>query len=220
MAPAKPACLKRLREKFRWNRALLNCPMGCVLQRCLRRRRAVNGARWNTSLMQTRTTAHWNGLCNRLKWMTITQLWPGFTTNSTTSRATAFATGLSSYFRARLQYRFIRSAGKRYSGGWRVRLNLAAALMCPSDLLMLDEPLFIWIWRRRSGWSSGCLPRNSVVISHDRSFLDTVIEQVSASRETDWLRTRVTTVLSKNSKRSAWPFSKPCMKTAAPSSRN
>ena len=28
----------------------------------------------------------------------------------------------------------------RFSGGWRVRLNLAAALMCPSDLLMLDEP--------------------------------------------------------------------------------
>ena len=68
----------------------------------------------------------------------------------------------------------------RFSGGWRVRLNLAAALMCPSDLLMLDEPTnhldleaTVWLeqWLQRY---SGTL----LIISHDRSFLDTVIEQV------------------------------------------
>ena len=68
----------------------------------------------------------------------------------------------------------------RFSGGWRVRLNLAAALMCPSDLLMLDEPTnhldleaTVWLeqWLQR-------YPGTLLIISHDRSFLDTVIEQV------------------------------------------
>ena len=67
-----------------------------------------------------------------------------------------------------------------FSGGWRVRLNLAAALMCPSDLLMLDEPTnhldleaTVWLeqWLQR-------YPGTLLIISHDRSFLDTVIEQV------------------------------------------
>ena len=68
----------------------------------------------------------------------------------------------------------------RFSGGWRVRLNLAAALMCPSDLLMLDEPTnhldleaTVWLeqWLQR-------YPGTLLIISHDRSFLDTVIEKV------------------------------------------
>ena len=68
----------------------------------------------------------------------------------------------------------------RFSGGWRVRLNLAAALMCPSDLLMLDEPTnhldleaTVWLeqWLQR-------YPGTLLIISHDRSFLDMVIEQV------------------------------------------
>ena len=68
----------------------------------------------------------------------------------------------------------------RFSGGWRVRLNLAAALMCPSDLLMLDEPTnhldleaTVWLeqWLQR-------YPGTLLIISHDRSFLDTVVEQV------------------------------------------
>ena len=68
----------------------------------------------------------------------------------------------------------------RFSGGWRVRLNLAAALMCPSDLLMLDEPTnhldleaTVWLeqWLQR-------YPGTLLIISHDRSFLDAVIEQV------------------------------------------
>ncbi|MFT3789547.1 MAG: ATP-binding cassette domain-containing protein [Rudaea sp.] len=63
-----------------------------------------------------------------------------------------------------------------FSGGWRMRLNLAQALMCRSDLLLLDEPTnhldldaVIWL----EGWLkkyTGTL----LVISHDREFLDAV----------------------------------------------
>lgn len=67
-----------------------------------------------------------------------------------------------------------------FSGGWRVRLNLAAALMCPSDLLLLDEPTnhldleaTVWLeqWLQRY---QGTL----LMISHDRAFLDATINQV------------------------------------------
>jgi ATP-binding cassette subfamily F protein 3 len=68
-----------------------------------------------------------------------------------------------------------------FSGGWRMRLNLAQALMCPSDLLLLDEPTnhldldaILWVeeWLKRYG---GTL----VIISHDRDFLDGVVNVVA-----------------------------------------
>jgi len=67
-----------------------------------------------------------------------------------------------------------------FSGGWRMRLNLAQALMCPSDLLLLDEPTnhldldaILWVedWLKRY---AGTL----LVISHDRDFLDGVVNAI------------------------------------------
>jgi ATP-binding cassette subfamily F protein 3 len=67
-----------------------------------------------------------------------------------------------------------------FSGGWRVRLNVARALMMPSDLLLLDEPTnhldldaVVWMeeWLRRY---AGTL----LVISHDREFLDNVTTHI------------------------------------------
>ena len=68
-----------------------------------------------------------------------------------------------------------------FSGGWRMRLNLAQALMCPSDLLLLDEPTnhldldaIIWLeeWLKR-------YPGTLMVVSHDRDFLDGVVTAVA-----------------------------------------
>src|SRR5688500_2882412 len=63
-----------------------------------------------------------------------------------------------------------------FSGGWRVRLNLARALMCPSDLLLLDEPtnhldLDAVLWLEQ--WLLK-YPGTLLMISHDREFLDGV----------------------------------------------
>ncbi|MCQ4247783.1 ATP-binding cassette domain-containing protein [Pseudomonas stutzeri] len=67
-----------------------------------------------------------------------------------------------------------------FSGGWRMRLNLAQALMCPSDLLLLDEPTnhldldaILWL----EAWLKG-YPGTLMLISHDRDFLDEVVGHV------------------------------------------
>ena len=68
-----------------------------------------------------------------------------------------------------------------FSGGWRMRLNLAQALMCRSDILLLDEPTnhldldaVIWLesWLQRY---QGTL----LLISHDRDFLDRVVNRIA-----------------------------------------
>ncbi len=79
---------------------------------------------------------------------------------------------------------FSNSDGERplsdFSGGWRIRLNLAQALMCPSDLLLLDEPTnhldldtTLWLeqWLQR-------YPGTLLIISHDRDFLDSVVKRI------------------------------------------
>ena len=68
-----------------------------------------------------------------------------------------------------------------FSGGWRMRLNLAQALMCPSDLLLLDEPTnhldleaVLWLEDWLKSYAGTLL-----VISHDRDFLDAVVKNIA-----------------------------------------
>ncbi|WP_043319954.1 ABC-F family ATP-binding cassette domain-containing protein [Microbulbifer sp. HZ11] len=76
---------------------------------------------------------------------------------------------------------------KSFSGGWRIRLNLARALMCPADLLLLDEPTnhldldaTLWLeqWLQR-------FPGTLLIISHDRDFLDAVVDGIISFEHQD-----------------------------------
>ncbi len=69
---------------------------------------------------------------------------------------------------------------KEFSGGWRMRLNLAQALMCRSDVLLLDEPTnhldldaVIWLqdWLEK-------YPGTLLLVSHDRDFLDSIATHI------------------------------------------
>ena len=69
---------------------------------------------------------------------------------------------------------------REFSGGWRVRLNVAQALMCRSDLLLLDEPtnhldLDAILWLER--WLMD-YPGTLLLIAHDREFLDRIVNRV------------------------------------------
>jgi ATP-binding cassette subfamily F protein 3 len=69
---------------------------------------------------------------------------------------------------------------RSFSGGWRIRLNLAQALMSPAELLLLDEPTnhldleaILWLesWLRH-------YPGALLIIAHDRTFLDHTVDHV------------------------------------------
>ena len=67
-----------------------------------------------------------------------------------------------------------------FSGGWRIRLNLAQALMCPSDLLLLDEPTnhldidaTLWLEQWIKSYQGTVL-----FISHDRDFINSISDQI------------------------------------------
>lgn len=69
-----------------------------------------------------------------------------------------------------------------FSGGWRIRLNLAQALMSPSDLLLLDEPTnhldldaTLWLEQWLQAYAGTLL-----IISHDRDFLDNVVDRIAS----------------------------------------
>ncbi|PCK07681.1 MAG: ABC transporter ATP-binding protein, partial [Alteromonadaceae bacterium] len=73
-----------------------------------------------------------------------------------------------------------------FSGGWRIRLNLAKALMCRSDLLLLDEPTnhldldaTLWLEQWLQSYDGTLL-----IISHDRDFLDNVVQAIASLENT------------------------------------
>ncbi|MDC0602835.1 ATP-binding cassette domain-containing protein [Aliiglaciecola sp.] len=90
------------------------------------------------------------------------------------SRASVILAGLG------FSHEKIQNSVSDFSGGWRMRLNLAQALLCHSDLLLLDEPTnhldldaVIWLERWLSRYT-GTL----ILISHDKSFLDSTVDEI------------------------------------------
>ncbi|WP_198264868.1 ATP-binding cassette domain-containing protein [sulfur-oxidizing endosymbiont of Gigantopelta aegis] len=96
----------------------------------------------------------------------------GYTANS---RASQLLSGLG------FKQEQVNNSVNSFSGGWRMRLNLAQALMCRSDLLLLDEPTnhldldaVLWLeeWLKK-------YPGTLLLISHDRDFLDSVMTHIA-----------------------------------------
>ncbi|MCE9677643.1 ABC transporter ATP-binding protein [Shewanella sp. AS1] len=90
------------------------------------------------------------------------------------SRAASLLAGLG--FSEAEQQNPVRS----FSGGWRMRLNLAQALLCRSDLLLLDEPtnhldLDTMYWLE--GWIKA-YQGTLILISHDRDFIDGIVDEI------------------------------------------
>ena len=76
-------------------------------------------------------------------------------------------------------------AHRAFSGGWRIRLNLARALMAPADLLLLDEPtnhldLEATLWLET--WLRKCRA-TLAMIAHDRDFLDKTVQEIVHLRD-------------------------------------
>ena len=74
---------------------------------------------------------------------------------------------------------------KAFSGGWRMRLNLAQALMCRADLLLLDEPTnhldletVLWLENHLAS-----LPCTQIIISHDRDFLNATTQTLELAQQ-------------------------------------
>lgn len=93
---------------------------------------------------------------------------------SANARAEQLLAGLG-FSQAQMQ-----QAVNELSGGWRIRLNLAQALMCPSDILLLDEPtnhldLDATLWLEQ--WLKS-YPGTLLLISHDRDFIDQVVSHI------------------------------------------
>jgi len=91
-----------------------------------------------------------------------------------TSRAAQLLDGLG------FSQQQIEDSVNTFSGGWRMRLNLGRALMCRSDLLLLDEPTnhldldaIVWLEQWLRSYTGTLL-----MISHDRDFLDCIVNQV------------------------------------------
>ena len=110
--------------------------------------------------------------------------------------------------------------GKRvtaFSGGWRIRLNLAQALMSPSDVLLLDEPTnhldldtTFWLeqWLKR-------YPGTLIIISHDRDFIDNVAKRLYISKQESCICIKEITQPLNDSAAKSWHCSKPILKNSS-----